>query len=124
MNNVPKYYKTSLADVENTSKSVRKAKVDIICNSAGGRQVYMFRYGGENVFNRTANLSSALGGKDKSCFADKSHPGYKPTLLLVGCIHGGEFEGTAALLNLINIIESGFDLAGKEFFDLKSYVIK
>lgn len=120
MNNVPKYYKTSLTNIENTVKSVKKAAVKTLCFSAGGRQVYMFSYGVENVFNRTANLSSALGGKNKCCFADKTSTNYVPTLLLVGCIHGGEFEGTAALLNLINIIESGCDLAGKEFFDLES----
>ncbi len=49
MNNVPKYYKTSLTDIENTVKSVKKAAVKTLCFSAGGRQVYMFRYGDENV---------------------------------------------------------------------------
>lgn len=119
MNAIPIYYKTSLADIENTVKSAKHANREQLCLSAGGRPVYMVSYGKQNVFNRTANLSSALGGKDKSCFADKSSD-YIPTLLLVGCIHGGEFEGTAALLNLINIMETGYDLAGADFTDLKA----
>ena len=120
MNNIPQFYKTSLYDIENIVKSVKKANVSRLCLSAGGRPIYMVSYGKQNKFLRTANLSSALGGKDKNCFADKSQPDYKPTLLLVGCIHGGEFEGTAALLNLINIMETGHDLADTDFADLKS----
>ncbi len=119
MNDTSKYYKTSLTDIENIIKSVKKANVERLCLSAGGRPVYMLSYGKQNVFNRTANLSSALGAHDKSCFADKLSPDYIPTLLLVGCIHGGEFEGTAALLNLINIMETGYDLAGADFENLK-----
>ncbi len=120
MNKIPKFYKTSLFDIENILKSAKKANVSQLCLSAGGRPVYIAGYGKQNTFNRTANLSSALGGKNKKCFADKSSPDYVPTLLLVGCIHGGEFEGTAALLNLISIIENGCDLAGKEFLELKA----
>ena len=120
MNNTPKYYKTSLNDIEDLVKSVNIAAINTLCLSAGGRPVYMFSYGTPNKFCRTANLSSALGGHNKNCFADKSSPDYKPTLLLGGCIHGGEFEGTSALLNLINIIETGYDFAQTEFFNLKS----
>ncbi len=120
MNKIPKFYKTSLFDIENILKSAKKASVSQLCLSAGSRPIYMASYGKLNTFKRTANLSSALGGKNKKCFADKSSTDYVPTLLLVGCIHGGEFEGTAALLNLISIIENGCDLAGKEFLDLKS----
>ena len=115
MNTTPNYYKTTLSDIENTVKSASKAEVIKLCNSAGGRPIFMLYYGKQNEFTRTANLSSALGGKDKTCFADKTSPDYKPTLLLVGCIHGGEFEGTSALLNLVNIIETGYDLAGTDF---------
>lgn len=120
MNEIPKYYKTSLADIENCLKSVKKAHVSQLCLSAGKRPVFLLRYGKENVFNRTANLSSALGGHNKNCFADKTSPDYMPTILLVGCIHGGEFEGTAALLNLINIIETGCDLAGTDFANIEA----
>lgn len=120
MNTIPKFYKTSLADIENCVKSAKKARVLQLCLSAGKRAVYMLSYGKENIFNRTANLSSALGGHNKNCFADKTSPDYTPTLLLVGCIHGGEFEGIAALLNLINIIETGCDFAGTDFSNLKS----
>ncbi len=124
MNNIPKFYKTNLQDIENIIKSIKIVNVTTLCNSAGGRPVYMFRYGEKNEFYRTANLSSALGGKDKLCFADKSSPDYKPTLLLVGCVHGGEFEGTAALLNLISIIETGLDLTSADFADFKNLTDK
>lgn len=120
MNKIPKYYKTNLTDIENCVLTANCAEVERIGFSAGKRPIYLVRYGKENNLNRTANLSSALGGHNPKYFADKSSPDYKPTLLLVGCIHGGEFEGTAALLNLVNIMETGCDLAGECFADLQA----
>ena len=120
MNAIPKYFKTNLTDIELCVKSVKHADVSRLCFSAGGRPVYMVSYGKKNTFTRTSNLSSALGGRDKRCFADKSSSDYTPTLLIVGCIHGGEFEGTAALLNLINVMETGRDFAGTDFAYLKA----
>ena len=117
--NIPVYYKTSLEDVEECVKAIKKGHVDTLCTSPGGRPVYLIRYGKANTFERKANLSSALGASDPSCFADKSSPDYKPTLLLVGATHGGEFEGTMALLNLIQVLETGKDYAGTEFPELK-----
>lgn len=118
MYTIPEYWKSSLEDIEKSVESVKKGNVKKICDSAGGRPVYRIFYGTENVLSKKANLSSALGAADFSCYADKSSPDYIPTLCLVGCIHGGEFEGTVAILNLINLIENGCDLAGNEFGEL------
>ena len=46
-------------------------------------------------------------------YADTTGSDYIPTVFLAGCIHGGEFEGTVALMNLISLLETGVDLAGK-----------
>ncbi|MBE5893463.1 MAG: hypothetical protein E7286_08820 [Lachnospiraceae bacterium] len=121
---IPVYYKTSLEDVENCVSSVEKGQVTVLCTSPGGRPVYLVRYGAKNTFDRKANLSSALGASDISCFADKSRPDYRPTLLLVGATHGGEFEGTMALLNLIRVMETGRDYAGNEFPELRGLMEK
>lgn len=116
----PNYWKTSVKSIEECIGGVRKGKAEQIANSAGGRAIVMIRYGEKNVFRRTANLSSALGAGDVSCYADKSGS-YKPTVFLVGAVHGGEFEGTCALINLINILETGEDCKGErhpEFDDI------
>ena len=118
METIPVYWKTTLQDVENTLKYVKKGKVTLGAKSAGGRPIYMVEYGKSNLPKGTANLSSAMGAADYSCYADKSGADYVPTVFLVGCVHGGEFEGTCAMLNLIKLIETGTDYAGNTNEDL------
>ena len=113
MNNVTSYWKSSVSDVGSIVSKIKRGKVVKSTLSAGGREVSLLLYGEKNNLYRTANLSSALGASDRKCYADKTHSDYRPTLLLVGCIHGGEFEGTMALLNLISILETGNDLKGE-----------
>ncbi|MCK9478596.1 MAG: hypothetical protein M0R40_03725 [Firmicutes bacterium] len=118
-NNLPEYWRTELDDIDATLANIKKGVAKEVCKSPGGRAVHKVFYGKKNNLGRTANLSSALGAKDINCYGDKTQEDYRPTLFLVGCVHGGEFEGTAALLNLINIIEKGVDFAGKpnSFFE-------
>ncbi|MCK9478302.1 MAG: hypothetical protein M0R40_02210 [Firmicutes bacterium] len=119
MRNVPEFWKATLGDVEHMAKGVKKGQTEVICISAGGRPVYRIFYGIKNELSRTANLNSALGAGDITCYANKSSADYRPTLFLTGCIHGGEFEGTVAILNLINILETGVDLGGNKHPKLK-----
>ena len=112
MSNIPVYWKTRLDEVEETLKLVKKGKVTKVYDSAGGRPIYKVEYGTSNLVKGTANLSSAIGGQSYEAYADKTGADYNPTIFLVGCIHGGEFEGTAAMLNLIKLIETGTDYAG------------
>lgn len=118
MSTIPVYWKTTLEQVEETLKLVQKGKVTLAAQSAGGRPIYMVEYGKSNLPKGTANLSSAMGASRYSCYADKSGADYNPTIFLVGCIHGGEFEGTSAILNLIKLIETGRDYAGNANEDL------
>lgn len=111
---VPSYWRSSLEDVDKAVQSVKKGKISSAI-SAGGRNIYVVEYGVKNNFSRMANLSSAAGSGDTKCYADKTADDIRPTLMLVGSVHGAEFEGTVALLNLINIIENGTDYAGNAF---------
>ena len=119
MSECPEYWKTTLEEIDQQMVGIRKGKRRILCISPGGRPVYAVFYGTENQINRTANLSSALGAGDPSCFVNRKVGNWRPTLLLAGCIHGGEFEGTAALLNLISVMETGKDLAEELYMDEK-----
>lgn len=118
MTETPIYWKTTLEDVEETLKLVKKGTVTQIATSAGGRPIYQIEYGQSNVKMGTANCSSALGAHNINYFADKTGADYIPTVYLGGCIHGGEFEGTMAILNLIKLIETGTDYAGNEYPEL------
>ena len=78
MNQIPVYWKTRLDQVEETLAHVKKGRVTKPAVSAGGRPIYMIEYGKSNLPPRKANLSSALGGKDFSSYADKSGVDYVP----------------------------------------------
>lgn len=125
---IPNYWKSSLSDADNEVMNIKRGTVDEF-TSAGGRKIYRIFYGEKNLFRRTANLSSAVGAKNKDYFADKKSRSYRPTLLLIGCQHGFEFEGSVALLNIIHAIETGKDYAGnphnyiKEFLDKINLII-
>ena len=109
---IPSFWKTSLTEVENAYNNANKAiEKRILTESAGKRPVYMLAYGNEKKEIGLANYSSALGAKDKICFAPA---GQTPTIILIGAVHGQETEGTAALLNLISLLETGVDLAGNK----------
>ena len=112
MKDMPIYWKTGLDDIEKIIVGIEKGTVERICLSAGGRPVHSIFYGKPNDVKRTANLSSAMGAGSMKYYADKSAPDYRPTVFLVGAVHGGELEGTAALMNLISILETGKDFAG------------
>lgn len=116
--NTPEYWKTDLDYVERMWNGAQKCtEKKILCQSAGDRPVYMLAYG-KKKSRGCANYSSALGGRDKNCFAPQ---GQNACVILIGAVHGQETEGVAALTDLISLIETGKDLSGntnEELLDL------
>ncbi len=110
-----KYWRSNLSDIDEIISKIERGRVIKTIKSAGNRDIYLVRYGNKNNIKRTANLSSACGCHNLMCYADKTAKDYVPTLMLVGATHGAEFEGTVAILNLINILETGKDFGGNEF---------
>ena len=106
----PNYWKTSLNEVEEILKTIKKGKVKNVGKSAGGRDLFLVEYGEKQDFNRQANYSSACGAGDPKFYADKS--GKRPVIFIIGAEHGNEMEGIAAILNLIQMIETGKDFSG------------
>ncbi|MGN1059261.1 MAG: M14 family zinc carboxypeptidase [Clostridia bacterium] len=110
MVHVPEYFRNSYEHVEQTLKTLQKGKVSVGCQTPGGRNIYVVTYGERDRYERTANYSSALGCGDLSCYAVKK----QPCIFLIGGVHGGEFEGTASMLNLLALLETGKDLKGRQ----------
>jgi hypothetical protein len=108
----PVFWKTTLSELDEAMRNIKRGKVRVPAKSAGNRDVYLIEYGEKQDFNRRANYSSACGAGDPQCYADKT--GKKPVIFIVGAVHAGEMEGIAAILNLINIIETGKDFMGNE----------
>ena len=112
---LPKFWRSNLNDIDEIVSTVKKGRVTETL-SPGGRKIYLVEYGEANDYSyRTANFNSAAGAHDITCYADKSREGTKPCVFLIGAMHGAEFEGTVAILNLISLIETGVDLAGERY---------
>ncbi len=116
LRNVPDFWKGSLEDLEQIIKTVKRGRGTMGCKSAGGRPVYMVEYGERNQYNRTSTYGSAtcVNGRDFAAYADKTRQGIKPCLMLIGGVYGAEFEGVVALVNLIQLLETGKDFMGNE----------
>ena len=106
----PNFWKTDLEYIEKVYHEAKAcSEKRILCQSAGNRPVYMLAYGEKKRLG-SANYSSALGARDKGCYCPK---GQTPCVILIGAEHGSETEGVAAITNLISLLETGVDLAGK-----------
>ena len=106
----PDFWKTDLEYIKNVYENAKNCtEKRILCQSAGGRPIYMLAYGKKKL-SGSANYSSALGARDKSCFSPE---GQTPCVVLIGAVHGQETEGVAAITNLISLLENGVDLSGK-----------
>ena len=103
----PEFWKTRNEEVKEVMDIVKKGAVRVITKSAGGRDVYLVEYGEKQDFNSMATYSSAMGAGGIKYFADKA--GKKPVVFIIGAEHGGEVEGSAAILNFIKMIETGTD---------------
>jgi hypothetical protein len=75
--------------------------------------VHLVAYGAREPVERLANFNSAIGAREASAYMDKAAR-KKPVLFLVGPVHGQEVEALTGLVNLINIMETGRDLRGKD----------
>lgn len=110
---IPEYWKNTLEDIDSIVNKIKKGTVSEY-KSAGGRKIYQVEYVRGNCRKSVANYSSACGSGDMRCFIDKTLPDIRPTVAIVGAMHGFEIEGTVAILNLIKLLETGYDLAGRE----------
>ncbi len=117
----PAFWKTELGDVARTANNVRRAQSRVLCRSAGGRDVHLFSYGPKQLRRPTANYNSACAGRDPGSYARKDGQ-QRPVLLLLGPVHGGEVEGIAGLVNLIQVAETGKDLRGRAWPEMAENV--
>lgn len=88
-------------------------KVRQIAESPGGRPLHLIAYGEYEPVAHRANFNSAIGGRDPAAYLDKAAR-RKPVVYFIGPVHGHEVEGLTGLANLIELLETGRDLRGRE----------
>ena len=107
--------------------SLKEAIVRPIGRSAGGRELVAIEYGEKEPLDATTdNLISALASGQPADFTQLAPAAFygttrreKPGVVLQGALHGGELTGTVASLNLCAVIETGADLRGKAWPNLR-----
>ena len=92
---------------------LKTAEVKVIAHSPGGRPLHLVRFGPPDNLPSHANFNSAVGAHEPSAYRDKAQR-KQPVILFVGPVHGHEVEGLTGLVNLIEIMETGRDLRGRD----------
>ena len=111
---IPPYWITNREKVNSYLETkVRKGKTFIAGKSAGGRDIYAYEWGEKEDLPQTVSFSSAFAAGKPERYT-RAPERKKLSLFIYGAIHGAEIEGTAGLMNLINLLEYGVDLRGRQ----------
>jgi hypothetical protein len=116
---IPKFWIGDVSDLSARFKKITDGKVKTIAISPGGRPMHLVAYGNKENLRQKANFNSAIGAREPAAYMDKTAR-KKPVILFVGPVHGAETEGLTGLVNLINIMETGKDLRGKNQSELRA----
>ncbi|MBI3974501.1 MAG: hypothetical protein HY332_24750 [Chloroflexi bacterium] len=92
-----------------------------IGRSYGGHAIRAVAYGDKEPIERTATYSSAIAAGHPASFFDRSRRA-KPVLVILSSIHGAEIEGCVACINQMHVLETGADLRGRRWDDLREMV--
>ena len=116
---LPEFWVGGVDDLKVRFSKLKKAKVKIIARTPGGRPMHLVAFGKREQVKHRANFNSAVGAREPSAYMDKAARN-KPVLLFVGPVHGHEVEGLTGLVNLINIMDTGRDLRGRDQSELRA----
>ncbi len=111
-----------IADVEQLADrwaNLERGDVTTTAKSPGGRPLHLIAYGQREEQESTTNFNSAIAARKPSAYVDKASR-KKPVIYLVGPVHGQETEGLVALVNLIQVMETGRDLRDRDQSTLRS----
>lgn len=116
---LPAFWAGSPESVITGIEKVKRGQVTEITRSPGGRSLFLVAYGKPDPVSPRANYGSAVGAWNREAYFDKAAR-EKPIVLFVGPVHGQETEGLTGLMNLIAVMETGRDIAGRDRQGLKA----
>lgn len=107
---IPVWWKSTLEERDEFfNVEVKKGEIITYGQSADGRPLRAVGYGKSRIGRGTTTANGALGFGDIRAWLGPDYS--KRVALVFSGIHAGEFEGMAATMNLIAVIETGKDLA-------------
>ncbi len=110
----PAFWRSKLSDIQEAAalaKGGNCQSCELIGLSAGGEEIHAFHYGELEPVSPQTTISSAMASDRPGSFYDPSER-TKPSLALIGSLHGGETEGVALCVSLIHLLETGIDTLG------------
>lgn len=116
---IPMFWTGDVTGMSAHFKKLTRGTVGAIATSPGGRPMHLVTFGQKEKLRNKANFNSAIGGREPAAYMDKAAR-KKPVILFVGPVHGAEVEGLTGLVNLINVMETGKDLRGKNQSELRA----
>jgi len=114
----PDFWAGDVETIYRRIEAVEKGEVTQIGISPGGRPFYVVAYGDREPFVSKANFNSAVGARDLTAYADKSDR-LRPVVILLGPVHGEETNGSTGCVNMMQIMETGEDLRGQAWPELR-----
>jgi len=110
---LPAFWVGSVEDLASRWAKLPAGQVRETTRSPGGRPLHLLSFGEREDVKHRANFNSAVGGREPAAYMDKAARG-KPVVYLIGPVHGHEVEGLTGLVNLVQILQTGRDLRGKD----------
>ena len=110
---LPAFWLGDVSDLPYEKRKLHRGLIEEIAITPGGRPMHVLSYGPLEALPQRANFNSAVGGRDLSAYLDKGARS-APVLFFVGPVHGQETEALTGLGNLIEIMETGRDLRGRD----------
>ncbi|MDI9498327.1 MAG: M14 family zinc carboxypeptidase [Bacillota bacterium] len=112
----PADWVTQLSDIAAVFAAARRGRAGCCGRSAGGHPLWCIHYGERRLPTHRATYNSAVASGDPGNYYRRA--GKRPHVLIFAAIHGLELEGTAAVMDLIRLLETGevqgFDPADAE----------
>ncbi|HSW01371.1 MAG TPA: M14 family zinc carboxypeptidase [Sedimentisphaerales bacterium] len=109
----PDFWVGDLNGLASRLESLSRGRATALCITPGGRPMHLVSYGAREIVPHLANYNSAIGAREPSAYMDRAAR-KKPVVFFVGPVHGHEVEALTGLVNLIQIMETGRDLRGKD----------
>ena len=110
LEDTPDFWRVRPEQITDLCRNVRKGRTEVIATTPAGFPVYAYFYGEFNDPEPQTNWSASHSSDAVLSFmGDVSHP---QTIMLLAGVHGSEPEGTAAAMNMIQMLETGKDFRG------------
>jgi hypothetical protein len=116
---IPSFWLSSCKEVDGflDSRIIQTGKVTEFGKSAGGLSLRMVSYGTARKGAGTTTFSGSLGFGDVKAYIGPDHQ--RKVYLAMASVHGGEFEGIVGMVNLLHVLETGKDLRGKAWPEIR-----